>query len=119
MNAVTLGRTQILWHHSSRESAKPITRDVGAGQSQQYSWGRLRLRCIDILDARMRVRGKHVHPVAHTGQGDIVDVATLPPKEALIFHTPDCLPDSEFNHLPSPARFVAMLMELRDARALN
>jgi hypothetical protein len=37
------------------------------------------LRCVDILDARMRMRmrGKHTHAVAHTGQNDIINVAPL------------------------------------------
>ena len=77
VNTVTLRRAEILWHHSGREPAELIVLGVSAGQYQQHSWGRLRLRRVDILDARMRMRGKHVHAVAHTGQDDIINVAPL------------------------------------------
>jgi hypothetical protein len=48
----------------------------------------------------MRMRGKHVYAMANTGQRNIIDVAPLARKEALIFHAPDRLTNSEFNHLP-------------------
>ncbi len=54
VNAVTLRCAEILWHHAGREPAELIMLSVSAGQYQQHSWGRLRLRCINIFDARMR-----------------------------------------------------------------
>jgi hypothetical protein len=77
VNAMTFRRTEILWHHAGREPAELIVFSVSAGQYQQHSWGRLRLRRVDMLDARMRMRGKHVHAMAHTGQYDIINVAPL------------------------------------------
>jgi hypothetical protein len=99
VNAVTLRRAEILRHHRGREPAELIVPGVGACQYQQHSGGRLCLRRVDILDARMRMRGKHVHAVAHAGQNDIVNIAPLTRQEASIFHAPHRLPNSEFDHL--------------------
>ena len=46
--------------------------------------------------------------MANTGQRDIVDVAPVARKEASVFHPPDRLPDSEFDHFPKSLRFARL-----------
>src|SRR5262249_30710188 len=61
---------------------------------------------VDFPDARMRVRGEHVHAVAHAGQHDVVDIAPRAGHEALVLDAPHRLSDTEFRHCVSPEWIV-------------
>ena len=57
---------------------------------------------VDLLDARMRMRGQQHHAVAHAGQRDVVDIAPRPGEEPLVLDAPHRLPDSELGHFRVP-----------------
>jgi len=77
-------------------------RDIGAGEHQQYARRGLRLGHVDLPDARMRMRREDIHPVAHAGQDDVVDIASRSGEEALVLDAPHRLPNSELRHVANP-----------------
>ena len=57
---------------------------VVGGQHGDYARARERLRLVDRLDARMRVRTAHERAEQHARQLDVVDVVPLAPNELCI-----------------------------------
>ncbi len=106
--AIALGRTEIFRHEVSGKAAELLGRCIGAGQHAEHAGSSLRTGNIDACDARVRVRRKHGHPEALTGQADIVDVATSAEQETLIFHSAHRLSNAELGHVRSP-RFHAVV----------
>src|SRR5262245_51966030 len=50
----------------------------------------------------MGMRRKHRHSVALPGQADVLDVASEPLQEALVFNPPHSLSDAELGHFRPP-----------------
>ncbi len=94
--AVPFGGAEIFRHGMCGEGAQVIGDRVGAGQNREHAGRGLGLGRIDALDLGVGVWRQHRDAVAHTGQGDVVDVAPLSGQEALILHAPYGLSDAEF-----------------------
>ena len=100
-NAMALGRADVFRHQAGRERTEMIGSAVRAGQHQHDAGRGLRLRHVDLPDARMRVRGEQVDAVAHAGKHDVVHVTSRAGEETRILDAPHRLPDSEFGHMPN------------------
>src|SRR5262249_39136238 len=103
------------------EAAQLLRHRVGAGEHAEHARRGLGLGDVDALDAGVGVRREHRHPVTLPGQADVVDVASLPEQETLVFHSPHSLSDAELGHvrLAFWSRcdgFRSMLVETRGSR---
>jgi hypothetical protein len=100
--AMPLGRAEVLGHQVGGEAAELVGRRIGAGEHREHAGRGLGLGGVDALDAGVRVRRQHGDPVAHAGQGNVIDVAPEPLQEALVFHAPHSLSDAELGHVRLP-----------------
>jgi len=97
--AVALGRAEVLRHQMGGEAAQLLRHGIGAGEHAEHARRGLSLGDVDALDAGVRVRREHRHPVTLPGQADVVDVAPLPEQKTLVFHSPHSLSDAELGHV--------------------
>jgi hypothetical protein len=101
--AVALGGAEILRHQVRGEGAEMLIGRVGAGQHGEHAGSGLGLGDVDTLDAGVGMRRQHRHPMAEAGQAEVVDIAPLSREEALVFHPPHRLSDTEFGgHVRPP-----------------
>ena len=85
---MALGAAHVLGHQVRRNGAEMIGRNVGTGKNRDHAGRALGAGHVDAFDARVRVRRENRNAVAHAGQRNVVDVASLTGQEALVLHPP-------------------------------
>src|SRR5262249_44110506 len=95
--AESLGAAHVL-RHRRRQTAELVGSNISAGQHCDYARRGFRPRCVDALDAGVRVRRHDDDAVALLRQFEVIDIAAAAGDKSRIFYPGNGLTDTELVH---------------------